>query len=373
MKMLKVSDMVGIINKFAPFAHAEEWDNVGLQVGDPAAPVRRIAVALDGERDAIDFAIAQGCNLLLTHHPLIFTPLKKLSYTDPTGKLVALAVKHDLAVLSLHTNYDLADGGMNDLLAARLGVEQVVLLRPAGGDELVKLIVFVPQGHEEALMEALFPFCGVMGNYRDCSFRTAGTGTFRPLDGAHPHIGRVGRRESVEEMRLEIQVRKASIAAAVNALLKAHPYEEPAYDLVPTLNRGATRGLGRIGMLAQETTLGAFAGQVRERLGSSSLRYVGEPGRRVKKVALCGGSGMSLLRDAHRQGADVLVTGDAKYHEARMAQELGIAVIDAGHFATESLMIEGVATVVRRELAANGYEGEVLPWQGGADPFRGIE
>jgi dinuclear metal center YbgI/SA1388 family protein len=372
MKTAKVSDIVGIINRFAPFAHAEEWDNVGLQVGDPVAPVHRVAVALDGERGAVEFAVARGCNLLLTHHPFIFSPLKKISLADPAGSLVALALKNDLAVVSLHTNYDVAAGGMNDLLAERLGVARCSHLRNAGWDELAKLVVFVPAGHEEALMEALFPHCGVIGNYRDCSFRTTGTGTFRPLEGAQPFMGEVGRREEAQESRLELLVRRDGVAAAVAALHKAHPYEEPAYDLVPLMNRGAARGLGRIGYLEQETTLGAFARHVAERLGSGSLRYVGEPGRRVRKVALCGGSGMSLLREAHRQGADLLVTGDARYHEARTAEELGIGIIDAGHFATESIMVDGLAEVVRRELSTGGYTADVMPWTEGRDPFRGI-
>ncbi len=372
MKIAKVSDLVGIINRFAPFAHAEEWDNVGLQVGDPAAPVSRIAVALDGERAAVEFAIAQGCSLLLTHHPFIFSPLKKISLADPAGSLVALALRHDLAVISLHTNYDVAAGGMNDLLAERLGVVRCGHLRTAGWDELAKLVVYVPTGHEETLLEALFPHCGVVGNYRDCSFRTAGTGTFRPLEGAQPFIGEVGKREAAQESRLELLVRRDSAAAAVAALHKAHPYEEPAYDLVPLMNRGAARGLGRIGYLERETTLEQFAREVAERLGCGSLRYAGAPDRRVRKVALCGGSGMSLLREAHRQGADVIVTGDAKYHEARSAEELGIAIVDAGHFATESLMVEGVAEVMRRELSAGGYAGEVIPWTDGQDPFRSI-
>lgn len=368
----RVSDIAGIINKIAPFAYAEEWDNVGLQVGDAAAPAGKIMVALDAGRDAVEAAVAAGCQLLLTHHPFIFTPLKKIALADPLGSLIALAIRHDLAILSLHTNYDIAAGGMNDLLAERLGIGSCVPLKVAGTEELVKLSVFVPEGHEERVLESLFRFSGAVGNYRDCSFRTAGIGTFRPLEGAQPFIGQVGIREAVAENRVEVLLRKGDINAALNALRKAHPYEEPAFDLYPLLNRGDARGLGRIGQLQEATTLAEFAAAVKERLGVAGARFVGEPGRMVRKVALCGGSGVSLLREAHWQGADVLVTGDVKYHEARDAEALGLALIDAGHFATELPMVRGVVERLGDELRSRGVVAEVIAYEGEREPFRFI-
>jgi dinuclear metal center YbgI/SA1388 family protein len=365
----RVSDVLGIINKIAPFRYAEEWDNVGLQVGDPAAPAERIMVALDPGRDALDAAVADSCHLLLTHHPLIFTPLKKIAATDPTGNLVALAIRHGLTVASLHTNFDIAAGGVNDLLAQRLGIASCQPLKTTGAEELVKLSVFVPQGHEEQVLEALFRFSGVIGNYRDCSFRTGGTGTFTPQAGARPFIGEVGKREEVGETRVEVLVRGTDTAAAVKALLKAHPYEEPAFDLYPLLNKGEERGLGRIGELAAATTLGEFAAFVKERLGLQGVRYVGDAGRRVRKVALCGGSGVSLLRTAQYQGADVLVTGDVKYHEAREAEVLGLALVDAGHFATERVMVQGLAARLEKELAEGGFTATVTAFNGEREPF----
>lgn len=368
----RVSDIVGIINKFAPFASAEEWDNVGLQVGDPAAPAGRIMVSLDPGRDALESAVANGCRLLLTHHPFIFTSLKRISLAEPTGELIALAIKNDLAVISLHTNLDLAPGGVNDLLAELLGVTSCAPLKVTAREELLKLAVFVPQGSEEPVLEALFRFGGSIGNYRDCSFRTPGTGTFTPLDGARPHIGVVGRREATAENRIEVLLRKDDLAAAVNALIKAHPYEEPAFDLYPVLNRGNATGLGRIGVLQEETTLAEFAAAVKERLSLRGARFVGAPGRTVRKVALCGGSGASLLRDAWRQGADLLVTGDVKYHEAREAESLGVALLDAGHFATEIPMVRGVAELLRKELEKNRFNAEVLEFEGEREPFSHI-
>lgn len=368
----KVSDIVGIINKIAPFAHAEEWDSVGLQVGDPAMPAARIMVALDPCREAVDAAIAADCRLLLTHHPLLFTPLKKISLAEPIGSVVAAAFKHDVAVVSLHTNYDIADGGVNDLLARRLGVEGGEPLKQTGTDELVKMAVFVPRGHEEKVLDSLVPFCAAIGNYIDCSFTAGGTGTFKALAGARPFIGEVGKRERVEEMRLEVLVYRREMAAAIAAMRKAHPYEEPAFDIYPLLKEGKARGLGRIGRIPEAVSLERFAGLVAERLAVQSGRVVGDPGRMIRKVALCGGSGMSLMRDAVRKGADVFVTGDVKYHEAREAEALGLALIDAGHFATERLMIHGLTEDLRRELARRNMEAEIIPFDGEREPFRPI-
>jgi dinuclear metal center YbgI/SA1388 family protein len=365
----KISDIVGIINKMAPQSLAEEWDSVGLMVGDPTAAAARIMVALDGTSETVDAAINHRCQLLLTHHPFIFRPLKHITSLDPTGRLVLKAARHDLAVISLHTNFDIADGGMNDLLAERLGVRECRPLRVTASENLVKLVVFVPKGHEEKVREALFRFSGVIGAYSDCSFQCGGTGTFKPLEGAKPFIGQVGTREYVEESRIEVLLQKRDLSAAVAALVKAHPYEEPAFDLFPLLNKGMEQGLGRIGVLAEETTVSAFADEVKVRLGLAGIRFVGDGARPVRRVALCGGSGMSLLRDAQRQGADVLVTGDVKYHEARDAEALGVALIDGGHFGTEVPMVDSVAERMTAELATRRFEAEVIPFRGERDPF----
>jgi dinuclear metal center YbgI/SA1388 family protein len=342
---------------------------VGLQVGDPSGPAGKIMVALDPGRDAVEAAIAQSCHLLLTHHPFIFTPLKKISLSEPAGQLLALAIRNDLAIVSLHTNLDVASGGVNDFLAGLLGVTACAPLKVADQEELVKLSVFVPQGSEDPVLEALFRFSGGFGNYRDCSFRSPGIGTFRPLEGARPFIGETGKRESVAEHRVEVLLCRNDLAAALQALRKAHPYEEPAFDVYPLLNRGKATGLGRIGVLEKETTLAGYAAFVKERLGAHGVKYVGPAERTVRKVALCGGSGSSLLRDAWRQGADLLVTGDVRYHDAREAETLGVALMDAGHFATEFPMVRGVAEVLRRELGEKKFDAEVLECSGEREPF----
>ena len=364
----KLSDLVGIINKIAPPSLAEEWDNPGLQVGDPAVTIERVMVALDAGPEAIDAAIAADCQLLLTHHPLIFKPLKRISATDSTGSLIIKSLQHSLAILSLHTNYDIVEGGVNDLLAERLGLEGCLPLRSTTVEQLVKLVVFVPQGHEEQVRDALFRHGGFLGNYSECSFQGSGTGTFKPLPGAEPFVGTVGERASVAESRLEVMLRRRDQAAAVKALLKAHPYEEPAFDLIPLLNEGVVKGLGRVGRVGP-TTAGSFAALVKERLEVPYLRMVGAPDRPVRKVALCGGSGASLIGEAARLGADLYLTGDLKYHEAQEAQALGIAVLDAGHFATERLMIEGLSAQLRLQLAKRNLDVTVIPCERECDPI----
>ncbi|WP_459814639.1 Nif3-like dinuclear metal center hexameric protein [Geotalea toluenoxydans] len=369
MKTPRVSDIVGIINKIAPFSYAEDWDNVGLQTGDPASTVEKIMVALDPSRGAVDAAVAAHSQLLLTHHPLFFAPIKKIALNDPTGSIVSLSLKNNLSIISLHTNYDIAQGGLNDLLATRLEMTCCEPLKVAGTEELVKLSVFVPRDHETQVLDSLFKFGVSLGNYRDCTFRTYGVGTFTPLEGAQPFLGRIGTREQAEETRIEVLVSKENIPAAVSAMVSAHPYEEPAYDLYPLLNRGKTRGLGRIGVLEETVSLGDFAAIVKHKLAAAGIRYVGDSGRQVKKVAVCGGSGAFLFKAALRQGADVLVTGDIKYHEAREAEALGLGLIDAGHFATEVLMVDGITERINDALRIKGYGSEVVAYKGETDPF----
>lgn len=371
MKFPKTSDIAGIINKIAPALLAESWDNPGLQVGDPGAEVTRILVALDPTPDVIDSAVAASCQLLITHHPLIFKPLKSISTATPQGSLIHTAIKGGLSIVSMHTNYDTATGGLNDLLARKIGLSASVPLQISTTRELVKLVVFVPESHLEVVRSALFPHIQSLGNYRDCSFAASGVGTFLPLDGAEPFIGTVGTQQKVSEERLELLVERTNLSRALKALLASHPYEVPAYDLYPLLNEGEKLGLGRVGRLSEAVSLADYAGQIRTVLSAPGLRYVGDPTARISKVALCCGSGASLLREAAYAGADVLVTGDVKYHEARDAQDLGIALIDAGHFSTEILMVDAIVERLGRALDDAGYRGcQVLPCRLEYDPFR---
>ena len=371
MKMPKVADIVGIINKIAPTELAEAWDNPGLQIGDPATEVTRVMVALDPTPDVVDSAIAASCQLLVTHHPLIFKPLKSISAANPLGAVIQKAIRGGVSIVALHTNYDIADGGLNDVLARKIGVSAAVPLKITSSAELVKLVVFVPVEHLDLVRSALFPFAATQGNYRDCSFAADGTGTFTPLEGAEPYSGTVGELSKAPEERLEMLIAATVVSRAVKALLAVHPYEEPAFDLYPLLNKGAKLGLGRIGRLPEPLTLAEYADRLRSVLSAPALRYVGDPNAVISKVALCSGSGASLLRDAVRAGADVLVTGDVKYHEARDAEDCGLALIDAGHYPTEIIMVQDMAERLGRALAAAGYaDCKVEECRAEVDPFR---
>ena len=366
----RIQDLVGLIHKLYAPELAEDWDNVGLQVGDPGRPLDRVMVALDPGLEAVEAARDAGAQALVTHHPLLFKPVKRLTPDDAVGKVLWTAVRDDVAIISAHTNLDCAVDGLNSWLAEKMGVEQAVPLQTVAGDYL-KLVVFVPVGHEEAVADALFSAGGgQIGAYDQCSFRSSGEGTFRPGPGTQPYIGTVGQREKTEEVRLETIIPKRKLLRVLEKMQKAHPYEEVAYDLLPLQNQVPGAGLGRIGKLAQQTTLGEFAARVKESLGCDHLRLIGADQMPIRKVALCGGSGAFLLQTAHRQGADVLVTGDVKYHEARQAEELGIALIDAGHFATEQLMIEQVTQSLQAAARQLNWGVAFEAYTGEEDPFR---
>lgn len=366
----RIQDLVGLIHKLYDPELAESWDNVGLQVGDPGAPLQKVLVALDPTLATVTAARDAGAQALVTHHPLILRPLKRLTPDDAVGNILCSAVRSGVAVISTHTNLDCAVDGLNSWLAALLGVAQSTPLQPSAGDYL-KLVVFVPAGHEQAVAEALFSAgAGEIGAYDQCAFRSRGEATFRAGAGTKPFIGEIGRTERVEELRLETIVPRRKLPRVVEKMLGAHPYEEVAYDLVPLQNQVPGAGLGRIGRLAREMSLDAFAAQVKAALGCDHLRLTGAGSRPVGKVALCGGSGAGLLQTAHRQGADVLVTGDVKYHDARQAEELGIALIDAGHFATERLMIKKVAEALQSGARQRHWDIVVETYAGEQDPFR---
>lgn len=369
-KTARLTDVLGVLNQLCPTSLAEGWDNVGLQVGDPQAQIDKILVCLDVEEVALEEALRCGAQLIISHHPLIFRALKRLTPTDTTGRVLFKAIKHDIAVASAHTNLDRAADGLNDWLATRLRLLNLQPVERPESGHFHKLIVYVPVGHEREVMDALFAGgAGDIGAYDRCSFRTSGTGTFCGDDQSQPFIGTPGELEETDEIRLETIVPTTGINKVVSRMLKAHPYEEVAYDLIPLSNQLSNVGLGRIGTLATPLTLQAFAHQVKEDLSVTSLRLVGDLDQQISKVAVCGGSGMSTYADAVHQGADCLVTGDVKFHEAQRARAEGIALIDAGHFATEQLMVAELSRRLKTILTERHYPIEIFEMNSEKDPF----
>ncbi len=368
--LARVADIIGLINRISPSYLAEDWDNVGLQVGDPGAPVHRVMVCLDVEAGAIQEATRLGADLIVCHHPLLFHPLKRLTPSDPSGDIIYRAIQQNIAIVAAHTNLDRAADGLNDWLAAQLGLHDVTPLERPRSDGYCKLVVYVPSGHENDVMEAMFAGgAGHIGGYDRCSFRTSGTGTFRGGADADPFIGTPGIHEEVEELRLEtiipIQLRERIVAR----MIKAHPYEEVAYDLIPLANPVVGTGLGRIGVLQSKLTLDAFARQVKSALDVAAVRMVGHADQLIGRVAVCGGGGMVTYADALRQGADCLVSGDIKFHEAQRARADGMTLIDAGHFGTEKIMIAKLAERLSALIAERRFGTEVFTMTTEQDPF----
>lgn len=338
------------MEQWAPLAYGEDWDNPGLQVGSRQKELQRVMIALTPGEAAVEAAVAAKADLLLTHHPLIFKPVKQVNSDTATGRSLLQLIRHDINLYCAHTNLDIADGGVNDVLAAALGLTQVRPLADIQREPCYKVVVYVPAGYEEIVRQAMCSAgAGCVGNYSHCTFQARGTGTFLP--GAHtaPFLGQPGRMEYADEYQLETIVPQAALPAVLQAMEAAHPYEEVAYDVFRLENGGAQRGIGRVGQLPEAMSLADFLDWVGTRLQCSHLTYEGQRERMVQKVALCGGSGISYLQAAKKAGADVYVTGDLKYHDAQAASELGLCVVDAGHFGTEQIITQALAEFVRRQ------------------------
>ncbi|QHT60310.1 Nif3-like dinuclear metal center hexameric protein [Paenibacillus lycopersici] len=364
--------VVQLLEQLAPKHIAMENDKIGLQLGTLQKEVTKVLVALDVTHEVVDEAIATGAELIVAHHAIIYRPLAKLDTSTPAGKLYEKLIKHDIAVYIAHTNLDVADGGINDWMADMLGVpaEGRSSLEDVHTDKLYKLVVFVPETHHEQVLQAVWNAgAGQIGGYSHCSFNINGTGTFKPGDGAQPFIGETGRLERVHEVRIETIVPHSAHRKVVQAMLKAHPYEEVAYDLYPVELKGRVFGLGRVGKLPEAVKLGELAERAKTAFDVPALRLVGDPERLVRKVAVLGGSGSRYIRHASFAGADVLVTGDIDYHTAHDALAAGLSIIDPGHN-IEKLMKPRLADWLRGELQQRKYATEAVPSAINTEVFR---
>jgi dinuclear metal center YbgI/SA1388 family protein len=334
----RVADWLSLVDELYPRAHAATWDHVGLQVGDPADEVARVLVTLDVTSAVLDEAADGPATLVLAHHPLLFRPLRALTPATAAGRLALRAAREGTAVAAAHTNLDVArDGaGTSDPVARALDLRDVrPLTTELREGQRIKLVTFVPPEALERVLDAVAAAgAGRIGDYERCSFRVRGTGTFRPTAGADPYSGRVGEDAAEQEDRLEVELPRGRAGRVVAALLDAHPYEEVAYDLVPLLD-GATVGFGVVGTLPAPTPLAEVAEQLRVGLPAPHLRLAGDPDRPVVSVAAVGGAGDSLIDVALAAGVDLYVTGDLRHHVTLDALEAGLALIDAGHHATE--------------------------------------
>lgn len=365
-----LADLERVLDSLAPFSLAEPWDNSGLQVGDRAAPVRRVLVALDLTPDVLNEATAGEFEVVLTHHPLIFSPLHSLSESRPRERLIRRAVTAQINVVACHTNLDSARGGIADMVAEALGVEGAKPLQPASPG-WYKFVGFIPPDAVAKVADAVFASgAGVIGDYSDCAFALTGEGWFTPRTGAHPSIGQLDLVERTPEVRWETVLPKARLKDAIWAYFEAHPYEEPAFNVFPVEDIRPDAGLGRIGELSQEETVGELAARMAAELRLPYLSFAGDAGRPVKRVALLPGSGRSLLQAAAGR-ADVFVTGDTGYHDSEAAQEAGMALISAPHGELEWYGMRRWVPALASRLAEEKVLVEISkqwrsPWQGAA-------
>jgi dinuclear metal center YbgI/SA1388 family protein len=356
--MMLVRDILGTIDLLAPFALAETWDHVGLQVGATSAEVTGVLVSLEVDDAALDEAARLGCELVLAHHPLIFSPIERLAEDDATGRLVLRAARERRCVVIAHTNLDKAHGGVGDIVANMLGLEQTAPLAPAAADVL-KLVGFVPADDVDLVRKAVFAAgAGVIGDYEHCSWSVEGQGTFFGREGSDPTFGQAGRDEVAPEVRLEVVFPRGLRRRVAGAYVSAHPYEEPAFDIYPVDNEIASLGLGRLGTLPEAMPLAAFAAEVAAVLRLPSLRFAGDGSRSVRRVACLPGSGAEAIARGVAGVADVFVTGDVKYHEARTALSQGLALIDAPHDLTEEEAVLRWSETLSEALAGTGVRVE---------------
>lgn len=346
---MKVKEVARILEELAPLAFALPDDNPGLQIGNPEAEITGILVALEITPKVVRTAAAENINFICTHHPLLWHPLKKINTGQPPGNLLVEICRCSLHVYSAHTNLDVAPAGLGNYLGNLLGLTNQAVLEPTLNLKLYKLVVFTPKGYEEKVREAICAAgAGHLGNYDTCTFQAQGTGTFRPLVGASPFYGEEGKLEKAEEYRLETIVPETSLSSVLAAMRQAHPYEEIAYDLYLLQNQGPLLGFGSVGELPQAVPLATFATQIKETLGLEKVKVSGELKSLIQKVAVCPGAGGELWKKAWAKGAEVLVTGDLKYHQIQNARVHGLSTIDVGHHGSE----KHVVTLLAEYLAA---------------------
>ena len=332
--MPQIQDVTRYLETIAPPAYQESYDNSGLIVGNPQVEVSGILISLDATEAVVDEAIAKGCNLIVSHHPIVFRGLKSLTGKNYVERTVIKAIKHDVALYAIHTNLDNVQHGVNRRISDRLGLQDVRILAPKT-DTLHKLVTFVPLADADQVLRALGEAgAGQIGNYKNCSFQTTGTGAFEPNEQAQPHLGQAGKLEQVSEQRIEV-IYPAHLANRILAALRrAHPYEEVAYYQQPLVNQNQEVGSGMVGELPEPLSGSEFLTHLKESMQLSVVRHTRLLNKLVQRVAVCGGAGSFLLPHALRQQADAFITADYKYHEFFDADGQ-LIIADIGHYESE--------------------------------------
>lgn len=336
---MKIKDIIKVIEDLAPVSFQESYDNTGMQIGNTDKEINSVLLTLDVTEATINEAIENKTELIISHHPLIFSGIKKLSGKNSTERIVIKAIKNDIAIYSCHTNIDSAWNGVNIKLAEKLGLQNIKILKPVSGN-LKKLVTFVPSEHAHKLRTALFEAgAGNIGNYDSCSYNSEGKGTYRANENANPFAGKINELHTENEIRIETIFPSYLKSKVLSALLANHPYEEVAFDIFSLDNTYNKQGIGAIGILNEEADENIFLKSIKETLNCKQIRYSALTGKKIKKVAVCGGSGSFLISEALSSGADAFVTADLKYHQFQ-EPENKLLLVDAGHFETEYHTLE---------------------------------
>jgi dinuclear metal center YbgI/SA1388 family protein len=346
---MNLNEITTYLESIAPLAYQEDYDNCGLIVGSPDYEINQALISLDCTEAIVDEAIANNCELIISHHPIVFKGLKKFNGKTYVERVVEKAIKNSIAIYAIHTNLDHVAAGVNKRIADKLGLQNCRILSPKK-NLLKKLTTFVPTAQAEQVREALFAAgAGNIGNYSEVSFNATGTGTYKANENANPFLGETGKRHQEQEIRIDVIYPQNLENKIISALIMAHPYEEVAYDLYPITNSYQEVGAGLIGELESPQEELAFLQHVKTQMQAEVIRHTVFTGKKVKKVAVCGGSGSFLLKDAIRAGANVFVTADFKYHEFFDA-EGKLVIADIGHFETEQFTQELLAEIISKKF-----------------------
>lgn len=336
---MKLQEITDCLEAYAPLALQESYDNAGLICGSKDMDITAALICLDSTEAVIDEAIERGCNLVIAHHPIVFSGLKKFNGKNYVERVIIKAIRNNIAIYAAHTNLDNVHNGVNAKMAQKLGLINCTVLAPQK-NLLKKLITFCPEAKAEEVRTALFNAgAGHISNYDECSFNTNGTGTFRAGAGSNPFVGEIGKQHQEKEVRIETIYPQHIESQILKALFETHPYEEVAYDLIPLSNTHNRIGAGLVGELPEESNEMDFLKRLKTVMKADSLRYTALRDKKVKKIAICGGSGSFLLGDAIKKGADVFVTADFKYHQFFDA-ERRIIIADIGHYESEQFTVE---------------------------------
>lgn len=347
---MKLKEISTFLEGIAPLSYQEDYDNSGLIVGHHDMEIKGALISLDCTEAVVDEAIELGFNLIISHHPIVFKGLKKFNGSSYVERVVMKAIKHDIAIYAIHTNLDHVSNGVNKRICDKLGIENPEILSPKNGI-LKQLVTYCPLEYAEQIRTALFEAgAGAIGNYSECSFNLDGMGTFKANEGANPFIGEIGIRKHEDETRIELVYPSNLESQILSSLRKAHPYEVVAYSTYPLSNDYQQVGAGMIGDLDRDWDELEFLTYIKEKLDAKMIRYTNLRSKKIRKVAVCGGSGSFLLKNAIKQGADIFITADYKYHEFFDA-ESKLIIADVGHFESEQFTQELLLELITEKFS----------------------